>query len=69
MVATFQIIALSALDPDCRDRDENPKLPYPDALMTAKQFQFQGMAFRVFGNGEQTDDQMKSFRDLGALIS
>ena len=65
MVATFQVIALSSLDPDGRDIAYEPKLLYPDALKTAQPFKEQGTAFRVFVNGEQTEDQ--AFTDLGAL--
>lgn len=67
MAATFQVIALSSLDPDGRDTADEPALLYPEALKTARQFREQGKAFRVFVNGEQTEDQRQAFTDLGAL--
>lgn len=68
MAATFQIISLSSLDPDGRDTHDEPKLLYPDALKTAKALKFQGKAFRVFVVGEYSEQQLQSFRDLGALV-
>ena len=48
MATTFQIIALSSLDPEGRDTRDEPKLLYPDALKTAQELKSQGKAFRVF---------------------
>lgn len=68
MAATFQIIALSSRDPDGNDRQNEPKLLYPDALKTAQSLKFQGKAFRVFSDGEHTEKEIQSFLDLGALM-
>lgn len=68
MVATFQVIALTSLDPDGSDRNDEPKLPYPEALVAARALKFEGKAFRVFAEGEHTDEEIQSFRNLGALI-
>ena len=67
LLAGFQIIALSALDPDGRDNRDEPSLSYPDALATAESMVAQGKAFRVLATGEHTDEQLQSFLDLGAL--
>jgi hypothetical protein len=68
MATTFQIIALSSLDPEGRDTRDEPELLYPDALKTAKALKSQGKAFRVFVHGERADDQIKTLVDLGALV-
>ncbi|PZM10042.1 hypothetical protein [Rhizobium tubonense] len=68
MSATFQVIALSSLDPDGSDTRDEPKLLYPDALTTAQELRSQGKAFRVFVDGKHTEQQMQSFLDLGALV-
>ena len=68
MAATFQVISLSSLDPDGRDTYDEPKLLYPDALKTAQALKSQGKAFRVFVDGERSEQQLQSFRDLGALV-
>jgi hypothetical protein len=68
MATIFQVISLSSLDPDGRDTIDEPKLLYPDALKTAQELKSQGKAFRVFINGGHTEQQIQSFRDLGALI-
>jgi len=67
MATLFQVIALSSLDPDGRDARAQPKLLYPEALMSAKQLKFEGKAFRVLVEGECTKQQTQSFLDLGAL--
>jgi len=68
VATTFQVISLSSLDPDGRDTVDEPQLLYPDALKTAQELKFQGKAFRVFINGGHAEQQIQSFRDLGALI-
>ncbi|WP_426124341.1 hypothetical protein [Pararhizobium sp. PWRC1-1] len=68
MATTFQVISLSSLDPDGRDTRDEPKLLYPDAVKTAQELRSQGKAFRVFIDGVHTEQQMRSLRDLGALI-
>ncbi|WP_438754555.1 hypothetical protein [Pararhizobium sp. O133] len=67
MAASFQVIALSSLDPDGSDRRDEPQLPYPEALATAQSLKFQGKAFRVFAEDHPSDDEMQAFRELGAL--
>ena len=67
MAGTFQIIALSSLDPDGRNNRDEPELSFPDALATAKSLVSQGKAFRVLATGKHTDDDLKAFLDLGAL--
>jgi hypothetical protein len=67
MSATFQVIALSSLDPDGSDTRDEPKLVYPDALKTAQELKFQGKAFRVFADGDASDEQRQAFIDLGAV--
>lgn len=68
MPATYQVIALSSLDPDGADTRDEPKLLYPDAIKTAQQLKAQGKAFRVFFEGEPVKDQLDAFRDLGAFF-
>jgi hypothetical protein len=68
MPATFQVVALSALDTDGSDTRDEPMLLYPDALTTAQELKSQGKAFRVHVDGEHTDQQIQSFLDLGALL-
>jgi hypothetical protein len=68
MAVTFQVVALSSLDPDGRDTRHEPSLLYPDALKTARELKSQGKAFRVFAEGEQTEEQLQSFLELGALV-
>lgn len=68
MTTTFQVIALSSLDPDGRDTRDEPELLYPDALKAAKELKSQGKAFRVLVKGKCADDQMKALLDLGALV-
>jgi hypothetical protein len=68
MAATFQVISLSSLDPGGCDTSDEPKLLYPDALKTAQALKSQGKAFRVFVDGEHSEQQLQSFRDLGALV-
>jgi hypothetical protein len=63
----FQVIALSSLDPDGRDTDNEPKLLYPDAIKTAKELRSQGKAFRVIADAEASMEQRQSFQDLGAV--
>ncbi len=67
MPAQFQIIALSSLDPDGSDTRDKPKLLYPDALKTAQELKSQGKAFRVFADGDASDEQRQAFVDLGAV--
>lgn len=69
MATTFQIIALSSLDPEGRDTRDEPKLLYPDALKTAQELKSQGKAFRVFAAGDYTDEQHRSFVNLGAVFA
>jgi len=68
MTTTFQIVALSSIDPEGADTRDEPKLPYPDALTAARQLKAQGKAFRVHVGGEVEADDLKALRDLGALI-
>ena len=68
MPTTFQVIALSSLDPDGTDTRDEPKLLYPDALKTAQQLKAQGKAFRVFFDGDAWAHQLAALRDLGALV-
>jgi len=68
MVATFQVIALSSLDPDGRDTRDEPRLRFPDALKTARELKSEGKAFRVIIEGEASADQRQSLLDLGALV-
>lgn len=68
MVATFQVIALSSLDPEGRDTRDEPKLRFPDALKTARELKSEGKAFRVIVDGKTSADQRESFLDLGALL-
>ena len=68
MPATFQVIALSSIDPDGTETHDEPKLLYPDALKAAQQFKAQGKAFRVVVDGDDVAEQIDAFRDLGALI-
>lgn len=67
MAATFQVVALSSLDPSGSDTRGEPRLSYPDALKMAQQFKAQGKAFRVFADEARTDEQMQSFIELGAV--
>jgi hypothetical protein len=67
MAITFQVVALSSLDPDGSDTRNEPRLLYPDALKTARELKAQGKAFRVIAEGEQTEQQLQSFLELGAL--
>lgn len=68
MAVTYQVIALSADDPDGTNILGEPKLSYPDALKTAGEFKEQGKAFRVHIRGEQSIERRKRFIDLGALV-
>jgi len=68
MVATFQVIGLSSVDPDGSDTHNEPKLLYPDALKAARELKSQGKAFRVIVDGQASAEQHKSLLDLGALI-
>ncbi|MDQ0323053.1 hypothetical protein QO002_005259 [Pararhizobium capsulatum DSM 1112] len=67
MIATFQVIALSSLDPQGEDTRDEPRLNFADAVMAAQELKAQGKAFRVVVDGEKSDQQMQTFRDLGAL--
>lgn len=67
MPVTFQVVALSSIDPDVSDTRNEPNLLYPDALKTARELKSQGRAFRVIATGEQTEQQLQSFLELGAL--
>ena len=55
MAATFQVIAISSLDPEGSDTCNEPMLLYPDALKTARQFKADGKEFRVIAKGEQSE--------------
>lgn len=68
MAVTFQVVALSSLDPDGSDTRNEPSLTYPDALKTARELKSQGKAFRVIAEGDQTDQQLQAFLELGALV-
>ncbi|MBY3122278.1 hypothetical protein HFO55_33405 [Rhizobium leguminosarum] len=68
MAATFQVIAISSLDPDGSDTRNEPMLLYPDALKTARQLKSEGKAFRVIAEGDHTEQQLRSFLELGALV-
>ena len=68
MSATFQIIALSSLDPDGSDRENEPHLSYPDAIKAAEELKAQGKAFRVFANDSEGNAQLQAFADMGALV-
>jgi hypothetical protein len=68
MGISFQIIGLSSLDPNGSDTRDEPRLSYPDALKTAQEFKAQGKAFRVFADDGCTDEQMRAFVDLGAIV-
>ncbi|WP_411034257.1 hypothetical protein [Shinella sp. BYT-45] len=68
MPATFQVIALSSLDPDGTDTRNEPDLLYPEALKTAQEFKAQGKAFRVIMKGGHSPQQLQAFLDLGALV-
>lgn len=68
MTTTFQVIALSSIDPEGIDIRDEPRLNYPDAVMASKEFRAQGKAFRVFVDGDHTDEQMQTFIKLGALV-
>jgi hypothetical protein len=67
MPAQFQIIALSSLDPEGSHTRDEPKLLYPDALKTAQELKSQGEAFRVFADGDASDEQRQAFVDLGTV--
>jgi|GEM_PF-1968805 len=68
MPSTFQVIALSSLDPTGVDTHDEPKLVFPDALKTAQELKAQGKAFRVVAEGEYAAEQREAFHDLGALL-
>jgi hypothetical protein len=67
MSPTFQVVALSSLDPNGLDNANEPRLSYPDALKTAQELKSQGKAFRVFFEGDTSQQQSQSFTDLGAV--
>ncbi|MDP9587821.1 UNVERIFIED_ORG: hypothetical protein J2W19_000367 [Shinella zoogloeoides] len=67
MPTTYQIVALSSLDPEGTDTRDEPKLVFPDALKMAQGLKDQGKAFRVFADGEPSGDQLQALRDLGAV--
>ncbi|OJU84927.1 MAG: hypothetical protein BGO06_10250 [Shinella sp. 65-6] len=67
MTTTFQVIALSSLDPFADDRHDEPKLLYPDALKCAQELKAQGKAFRVFADGAATEEQRRAFLELGGV--
>ncbi|MCJ8150905.1 hypothetical protein [Shinella sedimenti] len=67
MPTTYQIVALSSLDPGGSDTRDEPKLVFPDALKAAQVLKNQGKAFRVFVDGEPAVDQLKALNDLGAI--
>jgi hypothetical protein len=67
MPTTYQIVALSSLDPDGSNTRDEPKLVFPDALKTAQGLKDQGKAFRVFVDGEPPADQIQALNDLGAI--
>lgn len=67
MTTTFQVIALSSLDPFGEDRRDEPKLLYPDALKCAQELKAQGKAFRVFADGTASEEQRPAFLDLGGV--
>jgi hypothetical protein len=46
-MTTFQIIALSSLDPVGEDRRDEPKLRYPDALKAAQALKSQARHFAL----------------------
>jgi hypothetical protein len=68
MITTFQIIALSSLDPDGDDGRNEPKLSYADALVAARQMQEDGTAYRVLFQGDLTTEERQRFIQLGALV-
>lgn len=68
MAETYQVIALSANDPDGTDTRDEPELSYPDALRTAEDLKAQGKAFRVHVRGGQLGERRQRFLDLGALM-
>lgn len=68
MSTTFQVIALSSLDPTRADTHDEPKLVFPDALKAGQELKAQGKAFRVVAEGEYAADQREAFHDLGALL-
>lgn len=68
MMARFQVIALSSIDPDGTDTRDEPKLLYPDALKTAQELKAQGKAFRVIIDGGEVSDQLQACHDLGGFV-
>lgn len=68
MTTMFQVIALSSTDPDGVDTRDEPKLDFPEAVTAAQELKAQGKAFRVVVAGKPTDQQLHTFRDLGALL-
>lgn len=67
MAATYQIIALSSLDPDGRDRKDEPELLYPEALRAAEALKFQGKAFRVHASDGAPDEEIRALNALGGI--
>ena len=64
---TFQVIALSSLDPDGIDTLGEPRLSYSDALKAAQELKSQGKAFRVIFEGDVSHRRRQSFAELGAV--
>lgn len=67
MPATYQIIALSSLDPDGRDTNNEPQLLYPDALKAAEALKDQGKAFRVHASGDAVAVELDTLNGLGGI--
>lgn len=68
MATTYQVIALSSIDPEGSDRRDEPRLLYPDALQTAKALKSQGKAFRVYAEGPEDKLRLQELVDLGAIV-
>lgn len=68
MAAKFQVIALSSIDPDGSDTQDEPNLVYPDACRAAEELKAQGKAFRVRVLGQASEEELQSLRDLGAMM-
>lgn len=68
MPTTFQVVALSSIDPEGADTRDEPRLTYSDALKAAQQLKALGKAFRVHPDGKVAADQLEALRDLGALV-
>jgi hypothetical protein len=66
-MTTFQIIALSSLDTLREDRFDEPKLRCPDALKAAQGLKSRGKEFRLYFEGDPTDEHKRALLELGGV--